>query len=656
MSYPGSFITWIDNSAIPSILPISEQDNSPLFGAVFTSDMGPEEWTTVRGKEFFELFGSNISFANHGQPLLQAAMLINNGAKLYCKRIVANDATYANLGVIATIKGAVPAGEPVTDEDGNRLYYQKDPATGEDLETTTTDAQTAMDDLTMADNTPVVTEGATASVSYEPFSVEGASKLDDIYDAFQKQYDPENHKYPLFMFVDNGRGVSMKSWSILPNYELSKNNRYMVYTLNITTVDDGLSTVTFTFNPDYILNGKSFCLQQRVIDTTKQLKCKQFDSYINEFIAAIADTISTEANPVTVADIKNQDLLFGFTRKGKLLSANIVYDAGGISIDSAYGNKLLNGNNGAFGTTPIAANSNDPEAETYTKAMLRAFDEDLYPDVWDNENNKIIAIFDADYPFEVKRKLEQLVLFREDFLYFEDFGTKGMTTFSEIKEYYDGSDEVKGVARSKFVKPYPIYCDILDPYTQKQITVSITYLLGIKFINHVLNGVNNPFCGIRYNITFPEVIYGTVSFIPAVTPKYDVKTQMNDERLNFVAYHNELLVMETDFTSQEEYTQWSFGCNVAATQAVVRAIRTICPINRYTVATEAGLMAYEQDIKDKVLANYVDWFDTLNFEYVGDEITLANKQYYAAISVKFYDFITEEHFKVTALPCISVSD
>lgn len=656
MSYPGSFIKWEDNSAIPSMLPITEQDNAPLFGAVFTSDMGPEEWTTVRGEEFFDLFGSNISFAKHGQPLLQAAMMINNGAKLYCKRIVAKDATYANLGVIAKITGAVPAGEPVKDADGNPLYYEKNPATGEDLETTTTNAQTAMDDLSMADNTPVVTEGSTASITYEPFSVEGATTADEIYNKFKEQYNAEEHKYPLFMFVDNGRGVSLKSWSIIPNYELSKNSPYMVYTLAITTTDNGTSNVTFTFNPDYILNGKSFCLQQRVLDTTKQLKCKQFDAYINEFISAIAETISTDTAPISVADIKNHDLLFGFTRKGKLLSANIIYDFGGISLDSAYGNKMLNGTNGAFGTSPINATSTDPAAETYCKAMLRAFDEDIYPDVWDNENNKFIAIFDANYPFEVKKKIEELVLFREDFMYFEDFNTEGMTTFTEIKEWFEGSDEVKGVARSRFVKAYPIYCDIMDPYTQKQITVTITYLLGIKFINHVTNGINNPFCGIRYNITFPEVIYGTVNFVPAVTPKYDVKTQMNDMRLNFVAYHNELLVMETDFTAQEEYTQWSFGCNVAATQAVVRAIRTICPVNRYTVATEAGLMAYEQDIKDKVLGNFVDWFEILEFEYVGDEITLANKQYYAAIRVKFYDFITEEHFTVTALPCISVSD
>lgn len=657
MSYPGSFIKYVDNSAIPKRLPIAETDNSPLFGAVFTSDMGPEEWTTVKGEEFFELFGNNISFVKHGQPLLQAAMMINNGAKLYCKRVVANDSAYANLGVIANITPATAAGEPVTDVDGNPLYYEKDTITGANLESTTPNTTTSMDDGSVVNNDPVLTTGSAASVSYEAFSVENAKTPEDVYAAFKAEYNPGNYRYPLFIFVENGRGISNKSWNIVPNYELSKNSKYMVYTLTIDA-DGNKSTVTFTFNPDYILDGKSFCLQQRVLNMSKQLKCKQFDSYIVEFMGALARTMSTDSHTVTIEDIKNQDVLFGYTRKGNLLAdvGVLTYGVDGIAIDSAYGNKLINGSNGSFGNNPIDAVSTDPSAETYAKALIRAFDEDLYPEVWDNENNKIIAIFDANYPREVKVRLEELANWREDFLYFRDAGTVGLTTFSEIKEVFDGTDEIPGVSRSMFVKFYPLYGEISDPYTQKDITVTLSYLMALKFITHCTNGIQNPFCGIKYNITFPEIHYGTLNFIPSVTPKFDQKTQMMDNRINFCAYHNELLVMETDFTTLEEYTQWSFGCNVAATQTVVRAIRTLCPTNRYALATQAGLMAYQEDIENKVIKNFVDWFAQLTFQYTGDEISLTNKQYYAALGVKFNDFIQEEYFTVTALPSVSASD
>lgn len=655
MSYPGSFFKWQDNSAIPSALPITEIDNSPLFAAVFTSDMGPEDWTTVVGKEFFNLYGSTISFNKHGQPLLQAAMQINNGAKLYCKRIVAKDATYANIGVIATITPATKGGVQLTNESGEALYYEKDTATGENLSTTTTNATTTLDNTSIVNNDPVLSEATAATVTYEPFSVENATSKEDVYDAFNAEYNAATNKYPLFIFVENGRGVSTKAWSITPNYELSKNNKYMVYTLTLS-VGDNSSSFTFTFNPDFILDGKSFCLQQRVLDNTSQIVCKEYDAYINEFMTALATAISTDDAPVTVADIKNQDILFGFTRKNLPLSTNLVYNTEAISLDSAYGNKLINGSTGSFGDYPLNATSKDPSKDTYVAAMLRAFDEDLYPEIYDNENNKFIAVFDANYPVEVKRKIEELAIFREDFLFFRDFGTTGHTTFSEIKETFEGTEERPGVARSKFVKPYPLYGDIMDPYTQKQITVTLTYLMAMKFISHANNGINNPFCGIRYGVTFPEVIYGTVNFVPAVTPKYDQKTQMIDLRINYCAYHNELLVMETDYTTQEEYTQWSFGGNVAATQAVIRAIRTRCPSTRYALTTAAGLEDYKNDINNKVIKNFVDWFDVLTFEYVGDAITLANKQYYAAINVKFTDFIQEEHFTITALPAVSASE
>lgn len=655
-SYPGSFFTWQDNSAIPSALPITEIDNSPLFAAVFTSDMGPENWTTVSGKEFFDLYGNTISFNKHGQPLLQAAMQINNGAKLYCKRVVAKDATYANLGIIATVTGATKGGEQVNDESGNPLYYEKDKATGANLTTTTTNATTTLDNTSVVNNDPVLTEATAASITYESFSVENATSKEDVYDAFSKEYKAASNRYPLFIFVENGRGVSSKSWSIAPNYELSKNNKYMVYTLTLN-IGDNTSTFTFTFNPDFILDGKSFCLQQRVLDNTTQVVCKEYDSYIGEFMAAVATAISTDEAPVTVADIKNQDILFGFTRKNLPLSDNLTYITDAVNLDSAYGNKLINGTTGSFGDYPLNATDSTGGKDTYTTAMLRAFDEDMYPEIFDNENNKFIAIFDANYPVEVKQKLEELAIYREDFTYFRDFGTTGHTTLGEIKETFEGiAEEKAGVAREKFIKAYPLYGDIMDPYTQKQITVTLTYLMAIKYINHCINGVNRPFCGMRYNVTFPEIIYGTLNFIPAVTPKYDQKTQMVDMRINYCAYHNELLVMETDYTTQEEYTQWSFGNNVAATQAVIRAIRTRCPSSRYALATPAGLEDYSNDIKNKVLKNFTDWFDTLEFEYVGDAITLANKQYYAAISVKFTDFIQSEHFTITALPAVSSSN
>lgn len=659
MAYPGTHILWKDNSAIPAMLPIVKKDTSPLFFALFTSDAGPEGLNTVVGEEFFDLYcggNSTISFNKHGQPLLQAAMMINKGAKLYCKRIVAKDATLANIGVIATITGATPASQ-ATDTDGNPLYYAKDPATGENTETTTTSTTTDLDSLETVDNDPVMTPATSNTIKYEPFSVEGATTTQEIYDAFKKEYNAEGKRFPLFIFTENGRGVSTKSWSISPNYELSKTAAYMVYDLTINTTDENKSVVRFTFNPDYILNGKSYCLQQRVLDESKQLKCKQYDGYITEFIEAVAKTISTDTAPVTYSDIINQDILFGHTRKGvnTSISEDLAYDTDDMNLDAAYGNKLINGSNGSFGNHPTEATGNaDKTADTYEDAMVRAFDENIYPEIYDPENNKFIAAFDANYPKGVKAKLEQLAIHREDFIYVRDGGVVGLNTLSEIEEWFLGTDEVAGVARSRFIVPYPIYGDVYDPYTQKQITVTANYLLSTMFINHCEHYINMPFCGQRYNVVL-DFIPGTVNFIPSVTPQFDQKTTMIDLRINYCAYHNEILTIETNYTSQEEYTQYSFANNVTAVQAVIREIRTRCPVTRYATATVAGLAEYEQDINERVILHFKDWFEVLKFMYVGDDITLANKQYYAAIEVKFADFIMSEHFTITALPSVDSS-
>lgn len=695
--YPGTFFEWVDNSKIPEILDVAQTDNSPLFCAVFTADMGPEEFTTVVGENFFNLYGNTISFAKHGQPLLQAAMQINNGAKLYAKRVVASDATLACSCVYAKVASGV-ADAQLTDDNGQPLYWLQEykkkssvvgtPSTTDDFELvyvstdptivdidelknlsedkrkTTTDTEVAatdiegvhLDKITLTAAVPNSTHTEVSYHKWTPTSSTGIKTINDAYSAFKtavqkmnadEQDNDKNKFFPLFVFADNGRGESSKSWSISPDYEMSKNSLYMVYSATIKTPSK-TESVYFTFNPNYVINGKSFCLQQRVADTTVQLKCKQFDQEMCDFANAIAD-----AAKLSYDSVINQDVLFGRTRKNTELSTGIKFLSvvDDFAIDDAMGNTLEGGSNGSFGDYPI-------NAESYASEFAEVFSE-KHPEIYDLENNKFIAIFDANYPDVVKRAIEEVAMFREDFMFFRDFGTQ-YDTLDTILNYAEGqiSDGGDGyldtaIPDTKFIMPYCNYCDIQDPYTKKQITVTITYLLAIKFISHVATGQNLAFCGIRYGVTFPEIVPGTMNFMPSVTPGRNEKDEICDARINYCGCYNETYVMETNYTAQKEYTQFSFGCNVLATLAVIRAIRTRCPQTRYALATEDGLKAYEKDINDNIINAYSSWFEILTFEYVGDAITLANKRYYAAINVKFVDFIQSEYFKVTALPSVS---
>ena len=95
----GTTIILEDQSDIPS-LQISDNTTRPVVFSAFTSDKGTEDYIHIQGNKFFEQYGE-ISFQRHGQPLLQAANVINNGGILYAKRVVHPDSTLANFAVIA---------------------------------------------------------------------------------------------------------------------------------------------------------------------------------------------------------------------------------------------------------------------------------------------------------------------------------------------------------------------------------------------------------------------------------------------------------------------------------------------------------------------------------------------------------------------------
>lgn len=152
--YPTSIFELIDQSQA-SPLPVPEVVQ-PLFMLGFSSDKGPEDLRIVKGNTFFKLYGDEISFVKHGQPLLQAANIINNGGTLLAKRVVADDAKLANIAVLAKVKSA---------------EVQKTNAAGELLYE---DADTHEETTEESGNTPIMI--TVAQVSYEAVAVQNAKE------------------------------------------------------------------------------------------------------------------------------------------------------------------------------------------------------------------------------------------------------------------------------------------------------------------------------------------------------------------------------------------------------------------------------------------------------------------------------------------------
>ena len=100
--YPGAQFVLRDRSDASAAVPLQQVSNSaPVFMTSFRAPKGPEDMLLVEGQRFYNLYGSQdkMKFNTYGQPLLQASMDINEGARLIAKRAVLDSAKLGNATV-----------------------------------------------------------------------------------------------------------------------------------------------------------------------------------------------------------------------------------------------------------------------------------------------------------------------------------------------------------------------------------------------------------------------------------------------------------------------------------------------------------------------------------------------------------------------------
>lgn len=607
--YPTAIFELIDQSEASALQ--ATEVVQPLFMLGFSSDKGPEDLRVVKGNTFFKLYGEDISFAKHGQPLLQAANIINNGGTLLAKRVVADDAMLANIAVLAKVKSE---------------EVQKTNAAGELLYE---DSSTHEETTTPAENTPIMI--TVAKVTYETVSVENSKDLETIKTEIEKKEKTEGPEfvYPLFILTDNGRGISNKRFKISPDYNTSKYAEYMTYVFSTIEKNKVVESFNFAINPDVIEAGVNRSIENVIKVTSNQLKCKLFESSLYAFVEKVAE-ISTNSS----TDLIGMDILFGRDRKGNLLPSIKVDLDGGANLSYTYGLNLENGNNGAFGVSPIGT-------EDYKEKLVELFDGTFSNEIYDLDNYKIDLVVDANYPQEVKRAIENFANFREDLVYLRDMGTNARTLEEVLSSNVENSKDY-------FTATYCTSYDIIDPYTKKQIRVTIGYSLCRLLIEHFKNGRNRPLAGQLHNMVIPEAIEGTVNFLPKITPAYNQKESLYEAKINYASYFDNVLTLETLFTSQEKDTQFSYINNILAIQEVIKAIRSRCPKTRYTFIDGDDLEKYREDV-ETVLNKYTNNFLSLKMTYTKDETMLANKIFYASLEVQFRNFVQTEYFKIYAL-------
>ena len=665
MTAPGTTFIWDDQSIInPLTAPAVDTIDRPVYMTVFSSDKGPEKFQkNLLGKDFLKLYDNKPNFFKHGQALLQAFAIAQNGGRQFAKRVVANDSKLANMTLVATV---TEAEEQKTDENGNPLYikdgeYTVDPG----------DWNPDAEDPSQCETQPAMK--TVASIKYElvgvdwdiPSTASGDNNVDVVFEKVMTKVDAEfgskTHPgvYPLFTLTDTGRGKSNKKISISLDTATRRPIKYAKYRLN--TIEDGevQETLYFTFDPyiaEYVRASDdtptNMGIETVISLGSWELMCKFHEAEWTAFVSKVSEYSGLDEDTIAHADI-----LFGTDVYGDPLGSNnnesvidkspaVIIDPESADLAIAVGNNLVNGEepNGSFGDYPV--NSTE-----YINKVLEVFQGEAADgdEIYDLDNTPIYCIFDANYPDIIKEAICSLVDFREDCFFFRDIGI-GLSNILSIKEKADV------YTKSRFAATYINSYQTVEPYYRKQIDVTVMYSLVSKFVDHFINGANRPFAGQAYGITFEDdIVPGTLNFKPKRVPKtasntktYDQKQFFDDNRLNYIAYYDGIPTMDTEYTSQAPYTQLSWINNVILVQNIIREIRKMCPKNRYTFLDGQDLVNYKKDVSD-ILKSYSSQFKRITVDYIEDTNYQHNKIFYAALVVVFRDFVQSEIFKITAI-------
>lgn len=637
----GTHFNFYDLSQIQEIDSPVVYDNSPVIISCFGADKGTEDFVALSGKDHISMYGEP-SYRHYGQNSVQTRRIIDAGGIVLGKRVVADDAKLAHAIVTAKV---YQTSKQKTDAEGHALYIGTDGA----LTTATQDSDGGS--LTKAMD-------ITAHVSYEISSVSaGIKSIDELEDIMKKGKKSENKNvgteedvvnadvfsYPIFAITDNGRGVSAKRFRIVPENKLSKNLDFMYYTLSV--IEDGSVTdnITFSMIPDLVSNNK--CLDLNTVAGAQLTleKAYQHEDNMLEFIAKLA-----ELSEIDETDLVENDVIFGTVRKGTAYDT-ISVDLDDVDFTITAGIELVGGDNGYFGTAPeetltaISVRDNTPVRDRYYEQMKEFYDGKFTDDIYDVDSYQIDACFDACFPDDLKESILKLADYRNDFMFFRDFN-KDCISMDKILSYRNK------LTRSIHASDYCQAYDVVDPYSRKQINVSIMFSIAPMLTEHIRTQRAVPFAGERYNAVIDEIVEGTLNFKPRITPDVNDKDELEDLRVNFGTYYKDNFILETLYTSQEDYTQLSYSNNVLAMQQVIKALRVYFPAVRYAVITSSeDINAYTAEV-NAMLDNYRGNFSELVFQYDGNQTYLDNKIYKAMLSYRFNNFIQAELIDAYALP------
>jgi hypothetical protein len=339
--YPRTRFTIIDRTNIPEIeTDVNTSPSMPLAMALYTSDKGPEDWQIITRLANFTNMVGPISYAKHGQPQLTVAEILRSGGAVFGKRLVAEDATYANITIYASI---ILTGQTIC------VYYTAESCTPAGEDTTTRDFDKICE-WAYSENS-IGTDGAAYYTGkydedlkkYRTNSLRLSAKKnaeEENKDNPYYQYDgvmPDDEitntpliikNIPLFTVAAIGRGESKLYFRFSPEYTTSKTSTYFNYTFEVLEDQERIESVVVTLNPTILVDGVAQFVNPKIQATSRQVKIRAYEDGLKVLSQALSCAEACELKPSTgeaignvynAVDFINSDILNGMTSRGRVL-------------------------------------------------------------------------------------------------------------------------------------------------------------------------------------------------------------------------------------------------------------------------------------------------------------------------------------------------
>ena len=574
--HPHDETTIIDNTEIQ---PELTSNSGPVLFMPFISSKGVDGEVIT-----FNDYGRTIKdygtpdFNKHGQAYLQVLNWLQNKGVVRGIRLTADDATYSNVVVIATV---TVKSVQKTNEAGQPLYTD---SLGHEV-------------TEPSGNTPISIKKATIKITGESLSSLSSKDKATVIDKMKSlgSNSGGTTKVPLFTCLCKGKGSYGDMYRIRMTSDLmaDKSTSFRNYTFELFENSNGLKRIedplTASLYPSAMDSYKRSCFIDDIIKDNLYpvilFSNPEAHGKIVEALKPIFEQDKKQIEPESV------DFLFGLDVTGKNYE-NIDLDVEGLNLSALEGIQLSSGSDGKF------AMSND-ERDTAIYAMYKnCYNGTVDPQVFNKKKFPADIMLDANFPLEVKKAMQMCRTKRNDCPLILDGGI--MSTLTAAKSWRKSEMPVDDYTTAVYFQHF----STKDQYSGKEITVTVPYLISIMLPQHFINvGNHKPLAGTNYPIR-DIIIEGTLK--PSILEPED-KSEFYDMRLNYLEEDVNFVNFGTQLTSQLKESQLSNLNNIYVLYEMKHVIENLVPRFRYEFTESDDDMANFNRMANQALQTFQDY-------------------------------------------------